>query len=163
MRCKKCGLENMEGATFCAGCGERLNGENAQSEVQHNTPVQETMGYNNPPVNTGYSNAQANNSQAGNYNQGAPIEFDEKAAITVLVLSILCCGNLISLGFVIWGLVEGGKVKDYLIQGNEDMAKLTLEKANKYVKIAGIIFIIGAIITSLRIAAVFINLIFTLN
>ncbi len=45
MFCKNCGKENNDNASFCAGCGGNMQGEN--TTISHNNVNQQNMGTNN--------------------------------------------------------------------------------------------------------------------
>ena len=109
MFCKNCGSENEDNVKFCNKCGKSLA---AEAEIV----VQDT--------------ANTSGDSIPEYNSGS--------AIAALIVSIFCCGGIIGIIFAILSLVEGGKVKTFVANGNIDAANASLADAKKWNKYAWI-------------------------
>lgn len=146
MICKKCYTNNEDGAKFCLGCGEKLE---ETTQTVSNPNVQSTVANNQGQTtnNTNYSNAQNsnvnNNVQYNNaqnvQNDGSIPVYNQTSAIIACVVSVLCCSGMIGLIFAILSLVEGGKVKDFVRQGDINGAWEKLNQAKKWNKISWIV------------------------
>lgn len=141
MVCKNCYYNNEENAKFCVKCGAELKPE----------VISQNTSYNNEYTqNNTQSNAQ--NTQY-NVNYGVQnnevINYSPASAIVVLIISIFCCNSIPGIIFAILALVEGGKIKPASINGNMQVAKLSLEKYKKWTKYAWISTIIWDIVISL--------------
>lgn len=134
MVCKNCYYNNESDSKFCVKCG---------AELQPEVVVQNTSN-NNTPNNANY----ANNVTYGNqYNE--TVNYSPASAIIALIVSMLCCSNIIGLVFSILALVEGGKINPALLSGNIAMAKASLEQYKKWTKYAWISTVIWGVVIAL--------------
>lgn len=117
-KCEKCGLENSDDSIFCAGCGATLEAAAApQQPIQPETPAA-AYAYSAP---------------------AAPAPAEKNIAtlwlILNIVLTVLCCGNLLGIIGIIFAAMGMGSFN----KGNyEDMKAKT--------KTAKILFIVGIVL-----------------
>lgn len=124
MVCKNCYYNNESDSKFCVKCG---------AELQPEVVVQNT------------SNTNTNNVNYGNqYNE--TVNYSPASAIIALIISMLCCSNIIGLVFSILALVEGGKINPAVLSGNIGVAKASLEQYKKWTKYAWISTVIWAVV-----------------
>lgn len=175
MICKKCYTNNEDGAKFCVGCGERMEEEknetttsnvntqvNNTQSTSNNEAINNTQGFSNSQNNNingqnvqNYNNAQYNSNTQNSNNDGTIPVYSSVSAIISIVVSFLCCGGMIGAIFGILSLVEGSKVKEFVQQGNIEMAREKLKQAKKWNMIAWIIAGIGAALCILYIIFMF--------
>ena len=131
MICKNCYYNNESDSKFCVKCGAELQPEvvvqnNSNSNTQNNV----------------------NNVNYGNQNNET-VNYSPASAIIALVVSLLCCSNVVGLVFAILALVEGGKINPAVLSGNIAAAKASLEQYKKWVKYAWISVAIWAVVVIL--------------
>lgn len=131
MVCKNCYYNNDENAKFCVKCGAKI-----EPEV-----IVQNSSYNNTQNNT--QNTQNN---VNHETQNNVINYSPASAIVALIFSILCCNSIPGIVFAILALVEGGKIKPALINGNIQLAKLSLEQYKKWTKYAWISTVIWDVV-----------------
>lgn len=94
MVCPNCGRENVEGSTFCAGCGTKL--EASDASTNQNDQQNPNVNMNQNPNNS-YENQSGNtyqNNIYGNQNVITPNSngVQEKNIALCIILSIITCG-----------------------------------------------------------------------
>ena len=133
MVCKNCYYNNESDSKFCVKCGAELQPE----VVVQNTSNNNTQNNSNNMNNT-------NNVNYGNqYNE--TVNYSPASAIIALIVSMLCCSNIIGLVFSILALVEGGKINPAVLSGNIGAAKASLEQYKKWTKYAWISTVIWVV------------------
>lgn len=116
MYCHNCGTLNDDNQEFCQNCNTKLKNEEVKvEEVKEEVKVQEVK---TEPVNS--------NSDIPTFSSGH--------AIFLIIFSALCCGGIIGAVFAILALIEGNKVKDYVAQGNLEMARKAKKDSDKWIK-----------------------------
>lgn len=134
MFCPNCGSLNDDQSKFCQNCGRKLitdsNNESYvqnASNVQQNVPVYQNLQANQ---NNGYINNQVNGSYAN-----VPT-FSSAHSIALMIISMLCCGNVLALIFAILSLVEGNKVAQLVASGNVNAARVSKEQSSKWLRMS---------------------------
>lgn len=126
MVCKNCYYNNESNSRFCVKCG---------AELQPEVVVQNTS-YNNARNNVSNTNY-TNNVNYGNQSNET-VNYSAASAIIALIVSLLCCSNVVGIVFSILALVEGGKINPAVLSGNIGVAKASLEQYKKWTKYAWI-------------------------
>lgn len=130
MVCKNCYYNNESDSRFCVKCGAELQPE-IVNKANSNNNTQGNV-YNNN-VNYGSQNNET-------------VNYSPASAIIALIVSLLCCSNVVGIVFSILALVEGGKINPAILTGNINLAKLSLEQYKKWTKYAWISVVIWAVV-----------------
>ena len=147
MKCNKCGLENENGAKFCASCGAPA--EQAPATPVQEAPVQQQIPQQAPPVQQTPPPAQPMQgfNQAPQFSEptfqpgvGTPVNGTVYLVLSIIV-TILCC---LPLGIA--GIVFATKINQLNLIGDYEGAK-------KAAKTSMIFTIIGAV--SVVVVAIF--------
>jgi uncharacterized membrane protein YvbJ len=140
MICSKCGVNNLEGQTFCGSCGSPLR--NSSSQPQDNYQKEERQPYKADVTNSYNAPVGASPSNGGLVK---PKSYQTEAII-VTVVSTLCCGSLISLILGIIAIIKASKVDSEFAMGNVHEAVQNSESAKKLTIWAAVIAVIWSII-----------------
>ena len=117
MNCSKCGVQNIDGVTFCGSCGARME---HISEFSNNSP--------------------------SNGGMIAPKNYMVESIIVTIISFICCCCSPISVVLGIIAMVKASKVNPEFERGNINEAISCSESAKKLTIWAAIIAIIFAAI-----------------
>ncbi|MDR2147788.1 MAG: CD225/dispanin family protein [Tannerella sp.] len=141
MICSKCGANNIEGQTFCGSCGNPLeSGISTPSEPQDNYQTAEKT--YNADVSNAYTAPPGGPSNGGMVKPKSYLT----ESIIVTVVSILCCGSLVSLILGIIAILKASKVDNDFNTGNVSEAIQNSESAKKLTLWAAIIAVVWVII-----------------
>ena len=137
MICKKCYYNNEEGSKFCVKCGEVLESSNIEQQTYTSNHNQESY------------------SQVQNIVNGDVPKYNMTSAIVAIVLSLMCCSNIVSIVFAILSLIEGSKVDSFVKSGDIVSAEVSLKEAKKWNKFSWVAFAIWAGVAALAIIGYF--------
>jgi uncharacterized membrane protein YvbJ len=119
MNCPKCGVQNMDGVTFCGHCGAQIEShqQSSQQSQQQQTqqPVQSYAAGGQPGGYTAVYTTPADGPSSGGM---VPPKNYMTESIVMTVISFLCCCSPISVILGIIAIVKANNVNSEFARGN---------------------------------------------
>lgn len=135
MFCTNCGSQVDPDSKVCPNCNTSLSGNSNPIQTENGTLNNNTIDINSANTNTSNNNNNNNaNSNTTTVNSADVPKFNPTHSIILLLVSFLCCGNLISLIFSIIALVKGDDVNKLVAQGNISEAKAAKKSSDNWIK-----------------------------
>ena len=152
MNCSKCGVQNIDGVTFCGSCGARMESyikqipQNEDVSSQHPSQSQ----YQQQSYGSNFSQerniSDLSNNSPSNGGMITPKNYMVESIIVTIISFFCCCSSPISVILGIIAMVKASKVNPEFERGNINEAISCSESAKKYTTWAAIIAIIFAAI-----------------
>src|SRR5216684_7447244 len=121
MFCPNCGANNADTATMCVQCNQAI--PQFSSSPQPPQPLQPSPAGMPVPAQPGHATPAQPQVQIPNY---------QTQSIVMIVASVLCCGNLLSLALAIVALVNSNQVKSKLAMGDVAGAQAAAKNAKMF-------------------------------
>ncbi|MDR1121584.1 MAG: CD225/dispanin family protein [Dysgonamonadaceae bacterium] len=149
MNCPKCGMQNMDGITFCGNCGAQMTYQ-APPQSSQASPYQNYYGTPNSQQSSQPYQQSYASPEGGMYSGGMiPPKNYMTESIIVTIVSFLCCCSPISIILGIIAIVKANNVNPEFERGNVNEAISEADTAKKLTIWAAVIAVAFSIIITI--------------